>query len=70
MTANQAALCSQLREGILQDILAMGMIAAALQQQLEADEQSQTAQVLRFLSMQLAEDAEQLRSLIAGIDAA
>ena len=70
MTESQAAVSTQLREGILQDIVAMGMITTALQRHLDVDEQDSTATMLRLLGEQLSKDAERLRSVIAELEAA
>jgi hypothetical protein len=68
--ASQQAVSSELREGILQDIVAMSMITTALERRLDPHEQDGTVRMLRLLSEKLSEDAERLRSVIAELEAA
>ena len=68
-TTNQHSISAELREGILQDIVAMSMITTALEKRLDADH-GDTARMLRLLTEKLSEDAERLRSVIAELEAA
>lgn len=66
---NQHSISAELREGILQDIVAMSMITTALEKRLDADD-GDTARMLRLLTEKLSEDTERLRSVIAELEAA